>query len=632
MTTRRNFLSVAPVAGAFLVLGPAALSTPVRAQAGADSKPDRRSQSLRQQPAVELPPRPANYEVPFSAPQNFIDHARFFAEETEKIQVGPYRIWNFNTPNRGFGNVAVVEGETELVVIDTTTGIENATVAAKRLREVTDKPVTAVIYTHHHADHINGATAFITREDAASGRVKVIAADNFMREAALENSVVGPIMGLRSLYMYGVLLPPDAEGSHFHVGCCGFNVLGSNGHIAPNTFVPLDRELELTLAGIRFVFFHTGGEAASHIGVYLPDQKVLFSGDEIQGPTFPQLHSLRGTRPRDIERWVGAVDRMRGLDVEYMVPGHGLVLRGRDEVSQIMTYYRDAMQYVHDQSVRLINMGFTPDEIAETVKLPESVVKEPWTIEYYGNVDVSARNVYGGYISWWNGDPAELRPTPRLERARRTVEMMGGRDKVFAAAEQAFFDGDPQWAAELTTPLIRLDKQDWKARQLKAAALRVIGYQQTSSSLRGFYLSGARELDGLFDPGATQRVARKQLVNLETTPTSMILENLRFAVNPERANGQQLEVSYEFTDTGEVFTLVLRNSVLQVTPSVANGSATVVQLTRAFGNKMLQGEENLQSGVDTGAITIRGNPAEVQALHAIFDRSEELPAPHTALR
>jgi alkyl sulfatase BDS1-like metallo-beta-lactamase superfamily hydrolase len=170
---------------------------------------------------------------------------------------------------------------------------------------VTDKPVAAVIYTHHHADHINGTTAFITREDAASGRVKVIAADNFLREAALENAVVGPIMGLRAMYMYGALLPPDAEGEHFHVGCCGFNVLGGSGHIEPNTFVPLDRETEMTLAGIRFVFFHTGGEAASHIGIYLPDHKVLFSGDEVQGPTFP--HSTRCAAPARATSSAGSV-------------------------------------------------------------------------------------------------------------------------------------------------------------------------------------------------------------------------------------------------------------------------------------------------------------------------------------
>jgi alkyl sulfatase BDS1-like metallo-beta-lactamase superfamily hydrolase len=264
--------------------------------------------------------------------------------------------------------------------------------------------------------------------------------------------------------------------------------------------------------------------------------------------------------------------------------------------------------------------------------LPDSVVKEPWTIEYYGNVDVSARNVFGDYVSWWNGDPAELRPTPRLEHARRTVEMMGGRDKVFAAAEKAFFDGDPQWAAELTTPLIRLDKQDWPARQLKAAALRVLGFQQTSSSLRGFYLTGAREIDGLFDPAAAQRIGRQQLLNFDTMPTSRILENLRFAVNPERANGQELEVGYEFTDTGESFTLQLRNSVLQVTPSLADNASSVARLPRAFFNRMLRGEETLQSGVNSGAITVRGNPADVQALHAVFDREDELPVPNIALR
>jgi glyoxylase-like metal-dependent hydrolase (beta-lactamase superfamily II) len=161
---------------------------------------------------AEPPPRPKKYEVPFSAPQNFIDHARFFEEET--IQIGDYKIWNFNTPNGGFGNVIAIEGEKELVILDTSVAIEFAQVAAKRLREITDKPIVAVIYSHHHADHINGTTAFISREDAASGKVKVIAAENFLREAELENAMTAPIMGLRAGYMYGVMLPDDAEGKH----------------------------------------------------------------------------------------------------------------------------------------------------------------------------------------------------------------------------------------------------------------------------------------------------------------------------------------------------------------------------------------------------------------------------------
>lgn len=579
---------------------------------------------------AEPPKRPAKYEVPFSAPQNFIDHARFFEEET--IQVGPYKVWNFNTPNHGFGNVIVIEGEERLVVIDTTVALEHAEVAARRLREMTDKPIEAVIYTHHHADHINGTTAFISREDAATGKVKVIAAENFLREAGLENAVTGPIMALRAGYMYGVLLPEDAEGKHYHIGCCGFDLKGSNGYIEPNTFVPTEGETEMKLAGFRFVFFSTGGESASHIGVYLPDQRILFTGDEIQGPTFPQLHSLRGTRPRDIERWVAAMDRMRAYDADFLVPSHGQIVEGKEKVRKTLTYYRDAMQYVHDQSVRLINNGFTPDEIAEVIKLPDSVVVEPWTIEYYGNADVSARNVYGGYISWWNGDPAELRPTPRMKKARRMVEMMGGRDKVFAAAEQAFFDGDAQWAAELTTPLIRLDKEDWPARHLKAAALRVLGYKQTSSSLRGFYLTGARELDGLVDPGALQRTLSEQIFSVEDAPTSMVLDNQRFRINPERASGKNIKLGFDFTDTGEQFTLILRNSILEILPSLPEDADAVLRLTRQFGNRILRGEETLESGVASGAIEVSGQRTKVTEFNFVFDKPGEFPDPHLALR
>ena len=156
---------------------------------------------------------------------------------------------------------------------------------------LTKKPVVAVVYTHHHADHTAGTTAFVSRADAASGKVKIIAADNFMRETEQENGATGPIVGLRASYMYGVALPPDAEGTHYHIGCCGFKLTGTNGFIAPNTFVPRDQVTEMTLAGYRMQFFSTGGEAASHIGVYLPDQRAVFVGDEVQGQ--PSRNSTR---------------------------------------------------------------------------------------------------------------------------------------------------------------------------------------------------------------------------------------------------------------------------------------------------------------------------------------------------
>jgi alkyl sulfatase BDS1-like metallo-beta-lactamase superfamily hydrolase len=588
---------------------------------------DRVREATVAQPAP--PPRPDKLFVPFSAPQNFIDHARFFKEEVEKV--GPFRIWLINTPGGGIGNIGVLEGDDGVVLVDTSTGTEFAKRALELIKPLTSKPVVAIIYTHHHVDHTAGANVFVRPEDAASGKVKIIAAENFMREAALENAAVGPIMGVRASYMYGFLLPPDAEGTHFHIGCCGHQIVGTNGFVPPNTFVPLQGVTEMKLAGYRMQFFHTGGEAASHIGIYLPDQRIVFVGDEVQGPTFPQLHSLRGTRPRDIERWFGAIDRVRSFDADYLVPGHGPVMGGAAEIRKMLTDYRDAMQYVLDQSIRLINQGKTPDELAETVKLPKALQTEPFGIEYYGNVDVSARNVYGGFISWWNGDPAELRPTPRVERARREVAMMGGRDKVFAEAERAFFAGDPQWAAELTTPLIRINKDDWPARHLKAAALRKIGYTLTSSSLRGFYLSGALEIEGQFDPLALQRAVAQQVLDPTTLPSLGLFTLLRYRVNPERAAGKAVSVGYSFSDTNEDFTLVLRNGILEVIPRRSERVEARVEMTRKQFDAIFAGSlTHEQAAAQGGRIT--GDGREIGSLFAVFDRPDEQPVPNTALR
>lgn len=225
------------------------------------------------------PVRPEKYFVPFSAPQNFIDHARFFKEET--IRIGPHPIWTINTPGGGMDNIAFLEGPDGVIIIDTGIGIEFAKRAFDKMRAVTQKPVIAIIYTHHHADHTAGTSVFTTAGEAASGKVKIIAAENFMREAALENAATGPIMGLRAAYMYGALLPAEQEGKHYHIGCCGFEALGTNGFLPPNTLIPLEGITDMVLAGFRMQFFHTGGEAASHIGIYLPDQRVAFIGDEV---------------------------------------------------------------------------------------------------------------------------------------------------------------------------------------------------------------------------------------------------------------------------------------------------------------------------------------------------------------
>ena len=160
--------------------------------------------------------------------------------------------------------------------------------------------------------------------------------------------------------------------------------------------------------------------------------------------------------------------------------------------------------------------------------------------------------------------------------------MMGSRDKVFAEAERAFFAGDAQWAAKLTPPLIRIDRNDWAARHLNAAARD----QQTSSSLRGFYLTGALEIEGKVDPGALERQIAVQLFSPANEPSEALFNMLGYRVNPERASGSAVRLGYRFTDTKEDSTLTLRNGVLQVEVRRADNVDARVDMTRNQFNQL----------------------------------------------
>ena len=163
--------------------------------------------------------------------------------------------------------------------------------------------------------------------------------------------------------------------------------------------------------------------------------------------------------------------------------------------------YRDAVQFVHDQTLRYMNKGYTPDEIKEVVTMPERLRNHPWLGEFYGSYKHTIPAIFAGYLGWYQGDPVSLDPTPWTEKASRYIKMMGGRNKLIAAAQKALLDGDAQWAAELLTWLVRVDREDSEARTLKAEALRQWSYKQKNATWRNWGLSSAMELDGDLDLG-----------------------------------------------------------------------------------------------------------------------------------
>ena len=555
------------------------------------------------------------YTDDFSAPDYLVEFGNMFEEGVQKASSAP--VWLYTNMNDGIPNTVVLEGETGLIIVDTTLKLEDGQKTLEMIRERTDKPIKAVIYTHHHNDHVGGAAAFVSPTDARAGTVPVIAAANFVREMQDENAVTIQIMGMRALYMYGTLLDDETDGRNYHVGLGGRIKPGTMGYVEPNTFV--DGTREMTIDGIRMEMFQTGGEAASHIAIYLPDYEMILSGDEIQGPTFPNLHSLRGTKPRDANAWIDAIDHMRAYSPKVMVPSHGPIVEGRDKVEHIFRTYRDAIQWTHDQAVRLINQGYTQEELAEALpRLPEHLTITPWTREVYGTVKHSVRNYFTGYISWFDGDASTLDPTPRTERARRTIALMGGRDRVYTEAEKALASGDPQWASELLTYLVRIDHDDKPARALKARAFRQIGYQTLNTNWRGFYLTGAKELDGDIDSVAIQENLRKRF-NASAIPSKRLLSLMRYKLLPEEAEGRELTVGFVFPDRGETFTLELRNQVLIVHEGLTGTTNATLTLDRTTYDRMIRGDIGFAGGLMDGDITLDGSKLDVLSFFGSFD-------------
>ena len=407
--------------------------------------------------------------------------------------------------------------------------------------------------------------AFITQEQVDSGEVEVIADANFMDAYISENSATGPIMGQRAIFMYGQAMQP-ADREQYTTGCCGHMTAGSASFIAPSYTTDPDTETRDVL-GLELTFVHSGSENAGHVVIYSPKYKTVFIGDELQGPAAPQLHSPRGTKFRDTNAWVGAIDKIRQLEPEHMLPGHGKAEYGRETVDGILVTYRDAMQFQHDQAIRLINQGKNGDELANEITVPDYLTLDPFTVQTYGNAKTNARSFYTGYISWFDGNAANLDPLPRTEEDQKLVAAMGGRDSVFELAEKALESGDIKWSLALSDRLVRIDNNDMPARYLKAAALRHLGYATINSSNRGFYLSGADELDGLLDMNMVAKAGKMLLFSPEIvagTPTTSLMDNMRYRVIPDEVKGTSTGYYFIFNDTGEEFTLYLRNGILEV--------------------------------------------------------------------
>jgi alkyl sulfatase BDS1-like metallo-beta-lactamase superfamily hydrolase len=512
-------------------------------------------------------------------------------------------------------NCTLIEGRDACVLVDTLPTVEYAKPVAERFRGLTGKPIVAVIYTHFHIDHVSGISEFVSLEDVRSGKVEVLGQEALTANLVQDGGLVAPIMGRRALFQFGYQLP-SGEAGVIGTGIGGVNKQGVRHFIQPTRTIK--EALDIEVSGIRLHLVHLPSETEDQIAVWLPDEKTLISADIIQGESFPNIYAIRGTRFRSPMQWAKSIDRLRAFGAETLIPHHGRPVEGKEAVEDVLVSYRDAIQFMHDQTVRYMNKGYRPDEIADIVTMPAHLAQHPWLGEYYGSFKHSLRNVYTGYLGWYQGDPVELDPLPWRERARRYVAQMGGRESVIDAAQRAIEGGDLMWAADLLTWVIRADLNDVEARELKAAALRAWGYGQKNATWRNAALTAALELEGRLTL-SQQGLPLGSPQQVQNFPMGSIIELMTVRLIAEQSLGDLMTVAFEAADTGERCALEIRRGVCQFHTEPPSHVAATVRFDREFLTQWTFGQVGYEDGMRDGRVTVEGDEATVRRFLGRFE-------------
>ncbi|MGA7579579.1 MAG: alkyl/aryl-sulfatase [Desulfobaccales bacterium] len=518
-------------------------------------------------------------------------------------------------------NITFIEADTGIIVVDPLISMECAKAAIDLYyQHRPKKPVMAVIYTHSHVDHYGGVKGVVSEDDVEAGKIKVIAPEGFLKAALDENVMAGTAMARRAGYMYGVFLPPGPQGKV----TVGLGLTMSTGTVTliPPTEVVTNSGQEIILDGLKFVFqLAPDTEAPAEMHFYLPQLKLLCPAENCCH-NLHNLYTLRGAKTRDALAWSKALNETLerwGDQIEVMLNVHHWPVWGRERLVDRLKKQRDMYRYLHDQTLRLANQGFTMVEIAEMVHLPESLAKEGYARGYYGTVNHNVKGVYIKYLGWFDGNPANLHPLPPVEASKRYVEFMGGAEAVLAKARKYFDKGEYRWVAQVVNHVVFADPTNVKAREFQAKALEQLGYQAESGPWRNFYLTGAQELrHGIAreDAGTTASPD-----TIRAMPLGLFFDYLGVRLNGPKAEGKTITINWNFTDTKEQYVLALENGALNNTANKqAKEADASVTLTRAaFGEAIMGGQPKLQAKIAAGDIKIEGKMEKLGELLSLMD-------------
>lgn len=525
----------------------------------------------------------------------------------------------------GLSNQTFVEGPEGLVVIDTGESVEEMAAALAEVRAVSRQPVAAVIYSHFH--YVAGTRALLPV--AATSSLPIWGHAGIVGNRQRMGTEVSAAASRGLVHQFGVLLPEEGEDGLVNVGLGLEFRSRSHAPFTPGFVAPTHTFTEATrarIAGLDVELTPAPSDADDSITIWFPALGVCV--DNLVWPTLFNVFAIRGEEYRDPRRLLTGMDHILALRPQHLVGAHGPPLSGESSIREEVTRYRDAIQFLWDQTVRGINRGLTLGELASFVRLPALYSQSYLTRQFYGLVEHHVKQIHAGLRGWFDGDEAALLPLPPLERARRLIDGFGGADEVRRRAEAALTADDLRWALELATWLVRSERSaegradggTTEDRARLARVLRTIAQRTTSANVRNWCITRARELDGLLDLSRfrVHRITREQVLGNAPAATVHVL---RVLLDPERASGIDATLRWRF-EGGAQAGLHVRNAVAVPTDGeFADARAADFTLSMSIETwaQLVSGKRSLTDAVGADAVRVDGDLAALKRVLACFD-------------
>jgi alkyl sulfatase BDS1-like metallo-beta-lactamase superfamily hydrolase len=517
-------------------------------------------------------------------------------------------------------NMTLIEGDSGVIVLDTLTSIEGARAAMELyFKHRGKKPVSAVIFSHTHTDHWGGARGVLDDATLAGGKVPIIAPNLFMEHAVSENIIAGPAMLRRAQYQFGPFL---AKGVRGQVDCgLGKSMAAGSVALLRPTDLIMETGDKRVIDGVEFEFqMAPNSEAPAEMHFYVERYKLLNLAENCTH-NFHNLLPFRGADVRDALAWskyLGEALKMWSGKAEAMCGQHHWPVWGKERIDTMIRQQRDLYKFAHDQTIRLMNHGLTAAEIAETIKLPQSLEGAWHGRGYYGHIRHNVKAIYQKYLGWYDANPVNLDPLPPVESGKKYVEYMGGSEAILSRARADFDKGEFRFVAQALSHLVFAEPDNQAARAMLADTFEQLGYAAESSTWRNAYLFGAQELrQGMPKTPPRASMPRETLAALAT---SQLWDVLGIRLNGPKAEGKHIVLNWNFSDTGETFVLNLENSALTYSEGVQvpNADASFT-LARSTLDDVIAKLTSFPEAVAAGKMKVSGNATRLAELMSLMD-------------